>query len=332
MKILDTAYGFLSDFPPIWMMRQAGRYLPKYKAIRKENPDFISMCINKKAVNEVTLEPIELFDFDAAIIFSDILTIPYAFSQSVSFDAGHGPSLGPLPNIDIDFSRESIKNVYESIIETRSNLDKSKALIGFSGSMWTLLSYMIERGSSKTYEKTKEFVYTNKLFKLWSNKLTDAITEHLCEQIKSGANMVMLFDSWAGFIPHDLMDECCIEPHVKIVSAIKSMYPDTPIVCFPRNLPLPHLLRFQRLVNPHVLALSNNHSPIEFAENIPQNQVLQIGPDPVVLRIGGDLLRRSVYEIKKAMKGRPYIMNLSHGVLKDTSINNVFDFISMTRS
>lgn len=328
MRLIQTIKGTISKAPPLWMMRQAGRYLPGYRALRQNYPDFISMCLDPNVVVPITLEPLEYFDLDAAIIFSDILMVPYALGQKVSFDVGYGPRLGPLPHLESKFDTTVIAPVLDSIAQVRSKLAVDKALIGFVGAPWTLLSYMIEGQGTKTYEKVKTFVYQHPDFDAWMDKLVQTLIVYLLAQRRAGVDVVMLFDSWAGHVPYDLLDVCCFKPLRKIVAALHLQDPELPVICFPRQVAMQDLEKVITKVKPSVLALSNGYSPYEYAKTFSDSQVVQLGPDPVALKVGGPVLDRAIDDVLQAFAGRPYIMNLAHGVLPETPLAHVHHFIN----
>lgn len=330
MLFLETIHGRVSPKPPLWMMRQAGRYLSGYQKKRQEHQDFLSLCFDHEAASDVALEPIERFDFDTAILFSDILTVPLGFSQSVKFEKGIGPLLGTLPPASTPFSLDFAVPIFKTVQRTKEKLPAHKPLLGFSGSPWTLFSYMVEGGGSKTFEEAKTHAYGG-LGQRWMEKLSDAVFAYLEGQIHGGCDAVMLFDSWAGHLPFDLIEDFLIQPHERLVTRLRKTYPQVPIILFPRKVPLPFLIELHARVRPHVLAVDNTLSPEDYAKAFSKETVLQIGPDPVLLKVGGDPLKKAVKRIKTAMDGRPYIMNLAHGVLPTTPVENVLDFVRWTR-
>lgn len=332
MFFLNTLKGEKSAVPPLWMMRQAGRYLPGYRALRAQHKGFLSLCFASKDATTVTLEPIDLFQMDAAIVFADILTLPLAFGQDVTFIEGKGPVLGSLPKPSSSFDMQCLDPIMETLRLTRGRLSPEKALIGFAGSPWTVLSYMVEGGSSKSFEAIKAFVYGSPLFDSWMSNLIQGTIAYLWAQIRAGADVVMLFDSWAAQIPHDLVKSCCIDPHVAIVKGLRDKAPHIPIITFPRHLSLKSLKPFVDQVKPTALAVGNSYSPQDYLDDLSNDVILQTGPDPVVLKLGGDLLKRHVDAIKTTFRDRPYIMNLAHGVLPKTPVNHVRDFVSWVRS
>ncbi len=321
-----------SQKPPIWIMRQAGRYLSEYRKVRSEAKNFLDFCYNPKLASEVTLQPIKRFDFDAAIIFSDILVIPDALGVKVEFLEGIGPKLQKITSENdlINFKRDNIKKhlapVFETIKTVRENLDKNKALIGFSGSPWTLACYMIEGGGSKNFDLVrKTAIYQEEFFTKLIEILTEAIIEYLSFQIEAGANVVKLFDSWAGVLPENQLQKWVIEPTKKIVSEINKKYPAIPVICFPRGIGV-NYIEFAKKVNPSALALDQNIEKNWARKNLQEdlNQVVQGNLDNFLLAFGSKKeIEKEVLDILKTFGNRPFIFNLGHGILPETPIENV---------
>lgn len=324
MKLLHALHGKVERCPPVWLMRQAGRYLPEYRALRAQADNFISFCLNPEMAVEVTLQPLRRFNFDAAIIFSDILMVPYGLGQKVWFVKNEGPKLGdlPPPNFDAAIFHKRVQAVYEAISITRQRLASDKALIGFAGSPWTVLTYMIEGGSSKTFERTKQLCWGHpKAFNTLLSCVIEATIEYLLTQIKAGANVVQLFDSWSGHVPSSLRCQLIYEPTAKIVKAVKAVYPDTPIIGFPRGLS--HVIKdYVTWTRVDAIGLD----PFMDPHKIDISCTVQGGLDPVLLVVGGDQLKRNVYNYLDAFQSKPYIFNLGHGILPHTPLDHV-DFL-----
>lgn len=324
MKLLQALHGKIERCPPVWLMRQAGRYLPEYRALRSQADNFISFCLNPVMAVEVTLQPLRRFNFDAAIIFSDILMVPYGLGQKVWFVKNEGPKLGDLPQpvFNPDMFHKRVQTVYEAISITRQRLTPDKALIGFAGSPWTVLTYMIEGGSSKTFEHTKELCWGRPdVFHSLLTCVIEATIEYLLAQIRAGADVVQLFDSWSGHVPALLRKQLVYEPTARIVSAVKAVYPDTPIIGFPRGL--------SHVINEYVTSTGVDAVGLDTFLEPHKVDVLcpvQGGLDPVLLVVGGDELKRNVYTYLDAFRGKPYIFNLGHGILPHTPLDHV-DFL-----
>ena len=323
--------------PPIWIMRQAGRYLPEYREIRSNVKNFLELCYTPKLASEVTLQPITRFNLDAAIIFSDILVIPDALGVKVEFVKNEGPKLGKfeLKNLKIENIENHLSPVFEALELTKSKLGKDKALIGFSGSPWTLACYMIEGGGSKNFELTREkAIGDEKFFAELIEILTQSIIKYLSAQIKAGADVVKLFDSWAGVLPPQQLRKWVIEPTKKIVSEIKKLHPQTPIICFPRGIGM-NYEEFARSVAPHGLALDQNIDKNWAKKNLQENigQVVQGNLDNFLLAFGSKKeIEKEVLEILKIFGDQPFIFNLGHGILPETPIENVEFILKLIRN
>ena len=339
IKILEVINNKkIFDSPPIWIMRQAGRYLPEYMQVRSNFTNFLDLCYNPKNASRVTLQPIERFDLDAAIIFSDILVIPDALGVDVQFKKNEGPILSKftdksdLKNLKIENVIKFLQPVFENIQITRGKLAKNKALIGFSGSPFTLACYMIEGGSSKNFELTRKFAIANEqLFADLIGILTESISIYLIEQIKYGADIVKLFDSWSGILPPEEFQKWVINPTKKIVENVKKSYPKTPVICFPKGCGSLYE-NFVNEINPDVIALDQNLTKAFIKEKIQEKAVIQGNLDNYLLAYGSkDQISKQVDEILENFSNKPFIFNLGHGIIKETPIENVEFLISKIR-
>ena len=318
--------------PPIWIMRQAGRYLPEYREIRSNVKNFLELCYNPKLAYEVTLQPIQRFDFDAAIIFSDILVIPDALGVKVEFIKNEGPKLQKISNqenlkqLKTNNIKSHLNPVFEAIALTKSKLDSSKSLIGFSGSPWTLACYMIEGGGSKNFESVRKSAIQNEeFFSQLIEILTQSIIEYLSCQINAGADVVKLFDSWASVLPPSELQKWVIDPTKKIVSELKKLHPKTPIICFPRGIGA-NYLEFTRQVKCDSVAIDQTVEKNWARKNLQQdcNIVLQGNLDNILLAFGSKKeIEKEVLQILKVFSQHPFIFNLGHGILPQTPIENV---------
>ena len=316
----------------VWFMRQAGRYLPEFRKIRSQNQNFIDLCLNSELCSEITLQPIKRYELDSAIIFSDILMVPHALNQKVKFVKNQGPVLEKfnfkkfLDNDKISFTRK-LHPVYEAIKKTRIKLDKQKSLIGFIGAPWTLLIYMLGLKQSKkeinyTKIKTKKFDI-NLVF----NKLNDYLCIHIENQINAGADIIQIFDSWAGLIlPKDL-PSFCYTPNLKIVNFCKLK--KIPVMCFPRGLNK-NYKQFNNIVKPDVLSLDYNVDPAWAKQNL-VDVVLQGGLDPKILLSSEKKIFSETKKYLDIFKGLPYIFNLGHGLLPETDPDKVSKLINFYR-
>ncbi|MBA3812886.1 MAG: uroporphyrinogen decarboxylase [Alphaproteobacteria bacterium] len=323
--------------PPLWFMRQAGRYLPEYRKIRETCPTFLELCYTPELATRVTLQPIERFDFDAAIIFSDILVIPQGLGQHLSFESGKGPQLEPL-NLSFFQTKLSFAGflsqmapVYEAIRLTRAQLSPSKALIGFSGAPWTLALYMLEGEGSRDFAKAKQIAFQNeKLFSSFLDFLVSAISLHLIEQIKAGASALQIFDSWAGLCPSSHFQKWIIEPTRRIVSSVRDVFPEIPLIGFPKGCGA-NLIDYSSHCDFSGISLDSS-TPLSWAvKNLSSDLILQGNLDPLLLCAGGEPLKNAIISIHQHMNGRPYIFNLGHGIVPQTPIKNVEDCIKWVR-
>lgn len=336
-KFLDVFQGKVLGSPPIWFMRQAGRYLPEYRKIREKCPTFLDLCYSPELAAQVTLQPIERFDLDAAILFSDILVIPDGLGQSVSFESGYGPRLSSLTlssfqtTLSFDGFSKKMLPVYRALQLIRSRLSPSKALLGFSGAPWTLALYMLEGEGSRDFAKAKQEAFQDEpLFLSFLDFLSKAISLHLIEQIKAGASAIQIFDSWAGLCPASHFREWILEPTQKIVSAVKKIFPHIPLIGFPKGVGA-NLLDYGAHCGFSALSLDSS-TPLPWAvENLPPNFILQGNLDPLLLCVGGEPLQREISSIHHQMKGRPYIFNLGHGIVPQTPIKNVEDCVKWVK-
>jgi uroporphyrinogen decarboxylase len=314
--------------PPIWVMRQAGRYLPEYRELRANAKNFLEFCYSPKQASEVTLQPIKRFDFDAAIIFSDILVIPDALGVKVEFVKNEGPKLGEfdLKNLKITNIKNHLSPVFEALELTKSKLSKDKALIGFCGAPWTVACYMIEGGGSKNFEKTRELALRDEaFFGELIEILTQSSIEYLSLQINAGADLVKIFDSWAGILPPTELQKWVINPAKKIVTELKKLHPEIPVICFPRGIGISYE-QFAKIVEPQGLALDQTVNKVWAKKVLQQEcrQVVQGNLDNFLLAFGSkDQIKKEVLDVLETFSDAPYIFNLGHGILPQTPIENV---------
>lgn len=344
MVIIENLRNIKTTRIPVWFMRQAGRYLPEYQEIRKKAGDFFSMCYNPKLASEVTLQPIRRFDLDAAIIFADILVVPHALGINIEFNKGpvveqvfndSNRFNAILKNLNNFHLSEKVAAILETIALTKSRLPESVALIGFAGSPFTVATYIIEGGSSRDFSYVKKAIIINKeRFNTLINILTDATIIYLKEQIKAGAQIIKLFDSWASVLYGDNYLEYIIKPTNKIISAIREDYPNVPIICFPRGSGL-NYLDFGKSVDCNALAL-DEAVPLDFIlsklQNIP-NKVLQGNFSNYTLAYGNiDQIAIEAKKVITTFNTKPFIFNLGHGILPETKIENVEALMGEIRS
>ena len=316
----------------IWFMRQAGRYLPEFRKIRAQNQNFIDLCLNSDLSSDITLQPIKRFDLDSAIIFSDILMIPYALNQKVEFIKGYGPKLEKfdfkkfLNNDQISFTQR-LQPVYKSIQKTRERLDKKKSLIGFIGAPWTLLIYMLgikDSNKNINYKKirTKEFEVD-----LILDKLHEYLCLHIENQINAGADVIQIFDSWAGLISPDDLKNYCYVPNLKIVEFCKEK--KVPVICFPKGINQ-YYKEFNNVVKPNGINLDYDVDPNWVKKNL-SNVVLQGGLDPKILLSSSREILNAAKKYLDIFKGLPYVFNLGHGLLPETDPDKVNELVKFYR-
>ena len=317
-----------TSYTPIWIMRQAGRYLPEFREIRKENPNFINLCLNENLSSEITLQPIKRFDLDAAIIFSDILMLPYGLGQKVEFKKNFGPKLGELNLNDIDKIDEvdfvqKIHSVYKAIKKVSSDpILNSKNTIGFIGAPWTLLVYMVNQQSPK--KDLKKNFFKNEFL---INKILTIIEKflkiHIKNQIDNGANIIQIFDSWAGLLEKRDLPNYIYTPTLNLVNYVKSL--NVPVICFPREIK--NYREFCEIVKPDAISIDYNVDPKEIVKTI--KIPVQGGLDPKILLTDKETLKKEASKYLDIFKDHPYIFNLGHGVLPDTD-PNMFEYLVKT--
>jgi len=305
---------------PIWFMRQAGRHLPEFQKIRFKNKDFIKLCLNSDLSSEITLQPLKRYSLDAAIIFSDILMIPYALGQDVKFEKNKGPVLSKfnlntfLNNNKHSFTKK-LNPIYSAIRKTRKNLDKNKSLISFVGAPWTLAIYMFGLKKNKNEIDVDKFKKKQSELEIIIDKLNEYLCIHLENQIDAGADTVQIFDSWAGLLPkHDLY-KYCYEPNKKIVEFCKKK--QIPVICFPKGINK-NYLEFAEIVKPDCLSLDHELDPVWAKSNL-KDFCLQGGMDPKILFKNESEIYSEVDRYLSIFKETPYIFNLGHGLLPETN-------------
>ena len=321
--------------PPLWLMRQAGRYLPEYRAIRSEAASFLDFCYSPKATVEATLQPIRRFGFDAAILFSDILVIPDALGQRVSFESGEGPRLDPIGDakgvsalhetIDLDH----LAPVLETVARLKQDLPRDTPLIGFCGAPWTVASYMIAGKGTPDQAPARLFAYRKpELFQKVIDKLVAASITYLCKQVETGVDAVQIFDTWAGVLPAGAFERWCVAPIAAIVKGVRAAHPDIPVIVFARGAG-PRLIGLETATGANALGIDTAVDPVWAAQTLPTTTVLQGNLDPLALIAGGAALDEAVARILGAVRGRAHIFNLGHGILPETPIAHVERLVSL---
>lgn len=323
------------DVPPLWLMRQAGRYLPEYRALRADKGGFLELCMDSTAAAEVTLQPIRRFGFDAAILFSDILIVPYAMGQQLWFEVGEGPRLAPRlatePLEALEPAPERFAPVYGTVRQVRAELDPGRALLGFAGSPWTVATYMVDGQGSKDHGAARRMAYSEPgRFQALIDAIVTTTVEYLVGQIDAGVDAVQLFDSWSGSLAPDEFVRWVIAPNRTIVEQIRSLRPGVPVIGFPKGAGA-KLADYAREVRPDLLGLDETVDP-DWADTVlPAGMAVQGNLDPLRLVAGGDGIDGAVARIRKALARRPHVFNLGHGILPDTPIAHVERLVAAVR-
>jgi uroporphyrinogen decarboxylase len=323
--------------PPIWLMRQAGRYLPEYRAIRDQGGGFIARCTNPDTATEITLQPIRRFGMDAAILFSDILILPWAMGQDLAFRDGHGPVLPPLDAagieaLSLERAVEKTAPVMETVRRLAGALPPACTLLGFAGSPFTVACYMVEGGGSRDFARTRTLAYREpELFGRLLDKLCAATIRYLCDQIAAGAEAVMLFDTWAGLLPPSQFRAHVVARTARIVDAVNRAHPDVPVIGFPR---LAGALagQYAERTGVDAVGLDTGTDPARAAAAMPLHVALQGNLDPVALLAGGAPMLAETAAILAALRGHPHIFNLGHGSLPQTPPEHVAALVEAVRN
>jgi uroporphyrinogen decarboxylase len=325
-RLLRVLEGETFARPPVWFMRQAGRYLPEYRALRAKAPDFIAFCLDPDMAAVATLQPMRRFPFDAAIVFADILLIPQALGQAVWFEAGEGPRLGPLPELAAmraltERSGLALSQVGDTLAKVRAKLEPERALIGFAGAPWTVATYML-RGRGGEVDQARSLAYSDPaLVDGLIEVLVEATAHYLAMQAQAGAQVLKIFESWAEGLPEDLFRRLVVEPHKRLVTRLRQLGVTTPLIGFPRGAGA-LVLDYAAEVPVQGVALDTAQST-SLGREIQKTRAIQGALDPLALRAGGPQLDATVERLLEAWSGGPYIFNLGHGILPDTPIAHV---------
>jgi len=334
---LDTLRGHVSSPPPIWLMRQAGRYLPEYREVRRGVSGFLELCYTPELAVEVTMQPIRRYGLDAAILFSDILVVPDALGCDVAFVEGEGPKIKPirdgaaLARLNGGSLHQHLAPVYETIRRLRQSLPTETALIGFAGAPWTVACYMVEGSGSKEFQEARMLARRDpEVFSALIDLVTQATIDYLLAQVKAGAQALQLFDSWAGVLPPEQFHQWCERPIGKIVGAVKAVHPDLPIIAFPRGAGVLYQQFVERIPVDGVSL--DTTVPPEWANTALKKVCLQGNLDPIALLSGGDDMLNDARHLLNTFAERPFIFNLGHGVLPPTDPDTVKRLIDFVRS
>ena len=335
--LLAVLAGERKEVPPIWMMRQAGRYLPEYRAVRAKVPNFLDLCFTPELAAEVTLQPIRRFGLDAAILFSDILVVPYALGQDVSFSAGEGPLLAPQMDAaeiaqlsrKVDLTR--LEPVFATIEKVRRSLAREVGLLGFCGAPWTVATYMVAGRGTPDQAPARLLAYRDEgAFSALIDILVEASSDYLVRQFEAGVDAVQIFDTWAGVLSGSDFDRWCIAPVQRIVAHVRGRVPNAKIIGFPRGAGA-SLPRYVDQVGVDAVGLDWMIDRGFARERIQSRRPVQGNLDPLVLLAGGDALDRAVDEVLEAFAGGPFIFNLGHGILPETPIAHVERMLARVR-
>ena len=335
---LQALAGEQTPTPPIWFMRQAGRYLPEYRAIRDQAGSFLDLCFDPELASEVTLQPVRRYDVDAAILFADILLIPLALGQNLSFSPGEGPILEPVSvSADLEKYREkdvltALASVFETVRKTRAALDDDKALIGFAGAPWTVATYMLNGRSSKDPAALRALYYQYPDFITGLiDLLADKTIDYLVAQIDAGADAIQLFDTWASGLPYPVLDRLSVRPLEKIAKAVKSARPQTPIILFPKGVG-EKLGEYALIKDIEAVGIDYAIDPTWVRTHISGLKTVQGGLDPLRVVSGGREMEQAAEVYLKLFHDVPYIFNLGHGFTPQTPPDNVQALIDFVRS
>ncbi|MBB6192422.1 uroporphyrinogen decarboxylase [Sphingobium wenxiniae] len=333
--LLAVLKGERQSVPPMWLMRQAGRYLPEYRALRARKGGFLELVYDSAAAAEVTIQPLRRFGFDGAILFSDILIVPYAMGQDLWFEAGEGPRLAPiLAETDLgalkpDFGR--FEAVYETVRQVKAALDPAVTFLGFAGSPWTVATYMVAGQGSKDQGAARRLAYGDPArFGAIIDAIAEATVVYLDGQIRAGVEAVQLFDSWAGSLAPLQFERWVIEPNARIVEKVKALHPDVPVIGFPKGAGA-KLADYARGTGVDAVGVDETVDPHWADRALPEGLPVQGNLDPLALIAGGEAVEQAVDTIRAAFANRPHIMNLGHGILPDTPIDHVEALISYVR-
>ena len=337
--LLDTLQGRKTDNrTPIWLMRQAGRYLPEYRALRAKAKNFLDFCFTPDLAVEATLQPIRRYDLDAAILFSDILVVPWGLGQKVWFEEGVGPLLEPIAGTDelrrFETGRmiEALAPVYETLRRLKKELPADRTLIGFAGAPWTLASYMIEGGSSRDFGKAKLWAYGRpESFQQLIDLLVDAVAAHLEAQVAAGAEVLQIFDSWAGALDTAAMRRWSLEPIQKITTRLKKSVPHVPVIVFPRGV-VTGYRDFAEAGIGDALSLDQHVDPAWARDAVQSKCVVQGNLDPRWLVVGGEGMRIAIQRIMETLGQGPLVFNLGHGCVPETPPEHVIELIEAVRA
>ena len=334
--LLAVLSGGIPERKPVWLMRQAGRYLPEYRALRAEKGGFLELVYDPDAAAEVTVQPIRRFGFDGAILFSDILIVPHALGQELSFGPGEGPRLSP-PLIHASLAAlervpQRLAPIYRTVEKVKSQLPAETTFLGFAGSPWTVATYMVAGQGSRDQAETRAFAYADPAgFSAIIDAIADMTIDYLIGQADAGVEAVQLFDSWAGTLSPAQFEQWVIAPNARIVAGVKAKRPGLPIIGFPKGAG-GRLGAYARETGVDAIGLDETVDPAWAVRELPEELPIQGNLDPLALLTGGETLEKAVERILSVFAGRPHIFNLGHGIVKETPIAHVERLLELVRA
>lgn len=335
--LLKSLSGEVQARPPFWLMRQAGRYLPEYRATRADAGNFLDLCYNPALAEEVTLQPLRRYGMDAAILFADILLIPHALGQPLAYKEGEGPVLDPvrsakeLGKLDVSAIHKTLDPVYETVGRLSQSIPKDCTLIGFAGAPWTVATYMVEGRGSKDYANIKNWAYSDPQgFGALMDILVESTTEYLLKQVAAGAEVIQLFDTWAGVLPDNEFRKWAIEPTKRIVKGLRAQHPELPVIGFPKGVG-GNIIDFVRETGVTAVSLDTG-TPLDWAAAEVQSLVpVQGNLDPMLLVAGGTAMEERINQIIETLGKKPFIFNLGHGIVPQTPPEHVARLAEIVR-
>ena len=333
--LLRTLSGENTTERPVWLMRQAGRYLPEYRALRASKGGFLNLVYDSEAAAEITLQPIRRFGFDGAILFSDILIVPYAMGQDLQFLVGEGPHLSPrlldTALTTLTAVPERLAPIYETVRQVKAALPADKTLLGFAGSPWTVATYMVAGEGSRDQHDTRALAYRDPAaFQAIIDAIVEVTVGYLAGQIEAGAEAVQLFDSWSGSLAPSEFERWVIAPNAAIVRQLKARFPKVPIIGFPKGAG-EKLPAYARQTGVDAIGIDETIDPVWAARELPAGMPVQGNLDPLLLLAGGEELERQALRILDAFAGRPHVFNLGHGIGQTTPVEHVGQLLALVR-
>lgn len=335
-SLLNVLRGANSSKRPVWLMRQAGRYLPEYRALRAEKGGFLNLVYDTDAAAEITIQPIRRFGFDGAILFSDILIVPYAMGQNLEFLVGEGPRLSPrlaeTALASLDPVNERLAPIYDTVAKVKAALGPETTMLGFAGSPWTVATYMVAGEGSRDQHETRAYAYRDPAaFQAIIDAIIAVTIEYLSGQIEAGAEAVQLFDSWAGSLSPAQFERWVIAPNAAITAEVKRRHPDVPVIGFPKGAG-GKLPAYARETGVDAVGIDETVDPLWAARELPADMPVQGNLDPLLLLSGGDEMERQAHAVLDAFAGRPHVFNLGHGIGQTTPIANVEHLLRIVRN